>query len=438
MRRAAAFLSIALLASPIGAATRKSKKKHTARIVRTTQSLHASHRKPLARVTAPPVTPMVRAAAVAYVKSETAGAGGSLENAAGLVPFFEQLSHPPASGALHVLQYGDSHTASDDWANAMRMGLQSRFGVGGPGFAFAGRPYRGYRRFDVSGDNSPGWYTDGLVGRAGDGMYGLGGVSITAQSTGQMVSLKADCPELQLFYLQQPGGGQMEFMVDGSPLQTISTDGPLSPGYFKYQASEGAHEYTLRTMSSAPVRLFGWVAEHHSGVTYETLGINGAQAGMLLDWNQSILASHLAQREPALIVLAYGTNEAISPRWTAEGYRAAFTQVVDRFRRAAPTASILVVGPPDCEMRVGRRLAPYPHLSQVIEVQRQVAFEHGCAFWDWRARMGGPGAVDEWASAGLSQPDHVHLTTAGYRMLGDLLVNEMMEQYKRFLAVRSD
>ena len=438
MRRAAAFLSIALMAAPVGAVTKKSKKRPAAHVTRTVRSRHVSHRRSVSRAPVAQVTPVAYAAAVAYVKNETAAAGGTLENAAGLVPFFEQLSHPPATGALHVMQYGDSHTASDDWANAMRMGLQSRFGAGGPGFALAGRPFRGYRRFDVWGESSTGWYTDGLVGRTGDGMYGLGGVSITARSAGQTVSLKAECPELQLFYLQQPGGGQMEFIVDDAPVQTISTDGPLSPGYFKYQPTDGTHEYLLRTMSGSPVRLFGWVAENRSGVTYETLGINGAQAGMLLDWNESIVASQLAQHEPALIVIAYGTNEAVSPRWTVEGYRTAFTEVVQRFRHAAPTASILVVGPPDCEMRVGQRRAPYPHLTEVIEVQRQVAYQHGCSFWDWRARMGGPGAVDEWVNAGLSQPDRVHLTMAGYRMLGDLLISEMMEQYKRFLAVRAD
>ena len=101
MRRAAAFLSIALLASPIGAATRKSKKKHTARIVRTTRSPHASHRKPLARVTAPPVAPMVRAAAVACVKRGPGGAGGSPEKPAGRVPVGLPPRVPAVGGPSH-------------------------------------------------------------------------------------------------------------------------------------------------------------------------------------------------------------------------------------------------------------------------------------------------------------------------------------------------
>jgi lysophospholipase L1-like esterase len=138
-------------------------------------------------------------------------------------------------------------------------------------------------------------------------------------------------------------------------------------------------------------------------------------------------------------VLAYGTNEALSKRWTAAGYRASLTEVIRRLRADAPVASILLIGPPDCEYRLkgGRRL-PFPHLEEVIEIQRQVAVENGCAFWDWQARMGGPGSVRQWVQAGLGQGDYTHLTGAGYRLVGDMLFAELMAQYDRFVTVRAE
>ncbi len=452
MRGLAAFFSLTLAVSPLAAIQpqsqkqQKQKKNSPTRVRRVARRAKAkpSVRTPrmaqafVTHAAVRPVPPAQRNAALLFVSRQTENARGTIENAASLVPFFEQVSHPPATGALHILQYGDSHTASDDWANTMRQGFQGRFGAGGPGFALAGHPYRGYRRFDLSGNSSAGWYSDGLVGRTGDGRYGLGGVSITAHSPGETVSMMVDCSELQLFYLQQPGGGQLEYLIDGSPASVISTNGDLGPGYSRLAAQPGLHQYTLRTLSHDPVRLFGWVAENQSGVTYETLGINGEQATMLLNWDESILASELAQRQPVLIVLAYGTNEALSPKWTAAEYRESLGEVVERFRRAAPTASILIVGPPDCARRTRQGRTAFPHLSEVIEVERLVAYEHGCAFWDWRARMGGPGSVAEWVRAGLGQPDYTHLTTAGYRMVGEMLLDEIMQQYNRFLAVRTE
>jgi lysophospholipase L1-like esterase len=384
------------------------------------------------------VSPVVRGAALRAISERTSQPAGVLEGGGALVPFFEQLSHPPENTSLHILQFGDSHTASDDWANQMRQDFQAKFGAGGPGYTLPGHPFLGYRRFDSHGSNSRGWYTSGIVTRKNDGIDGLGGVSLTSQSADETVNLTAECEQLELHYLRQPGGGQLEFSVDGAPLETIDTEGDVGPGLYSYAASPGPHEYALRTLSSAPVRLFGWVAQNHAGVTYETLGINGAQASLILDWNSAILAPELMSRDPALIVLAYGTNEALSRSWTAEEYRARLIEIIHRLRDAAPVASILLIGPPDCEYRNRGRRLPFPHLDQVIEIQRDVAQANGCAFWDWRAAMGGPGSVRQWVQAGLGQGDYTHQTGAGYRMTSTMLFDELMAQYNRFLSVRAE
>ncbi len=108
----------------------------------------------------------------------------------------------------------------------------------------------------------------------------------------------------------QPGGGAIQIYDNGSPIEQISTEGEGAPGYFHYEATPGQHKLEAETLDHAPVRLFGWVAENATGVTYETLGINGASASIMLDWNETTLRSNIERRNPALIVLAYGTNEA--------------------------------------------------------------------------------------------------------------------------------
>lgn len=427
MVRLALVVAALLAAAPVSAVPSPAKK--------TTKK--KSHKKRV-RVAVVSVSPAVRGAAQRAITARTAQPLDLLEGAGTLAPFYEQLSHPPENMSLHILQYGDSHTASDDWANQMRQDFQARFGAGGPGYTLAGHPFLGYRRFDSHGSNSKGWYTSGTIARKGDGIDGLGGVSLTTNSTGETVTLTVECEQLELHYLRQPGGGELQFAVDGVPTETIDTSGEFGPGVYSFMASPGTHEYTLRTLSSAPVRLFGWVAQNHTGVTYEELGINGAQASLILGWNEQILAPELMSRDPALIVLAYGTNEALSRSWTAEEYRADLVEIINRLRTAAPTASILMIGPPDCEYRARRRRLPFPHLEQVIEIQRDVAKSNGCAFWDWRAAMGGPGSVRQWVLAGLGQGDYTHLTGAGYRMAGGMLFDELMAQYNRFLTIRAE
>src|SRR5271166_6090943 len=110
------------------------------------------------RVAVQRVSPALRQAALTEVTDRMVVRQSHIENAAALVPFFELMASAQRSGqAVHLLQFGDSHTASDDWVNAMRISFQAKYGSGGPGFTHAGHPFRGYRRFDVSGSNSTGW-----------------------------------------------------------------------------------------------------------------------------------------------------------------------------------------------------------------------------------------------------------------------------------------
>jgi lysophospholipase L1-like esterase len=369
------------------------------------------------------------------------GAEIPVENPAALIPFFEQLyrhQQGQTPGPVRILHYGDSHTAADEWTGEMRARLQEKFGDGGSGYSLAGRPWNGYRREDVRSGSTSGWHTDGLVGRAGDGVYGLGGISMSVRSPKEGIYVEADASDFELFYYQQPGGGSLQLYDNGVPVERVSTDGDPSPAYYRLEDMPGPHKLELETLDHAPVRLFGWVAEKPTGVTYETLGINGAAASIILDWNEETLRSNIARRNPALIVLAYGTNEAGQKSWTLESYRDMFAKLIARLRAAAPTATILVIGPPDRDQHTRKGWQPMDQIDMIVDAQREAAIANGCPFWDLRAKMGGKGSMLEWVAAGMAQGDHVHFTGPGYHMLGDAVVRDLMSQYDLFLKARGN
>ena len=369
------------------------------------------------------------------------GADIPVENARALIPFFEQLYRlqmGETEGPLRILHYGDSHTAADEWTGDLRERFQGRFGDGGSGYSFAGRPWNGYRRLDVRTGSTHGWHTDGLVGRAGDGIYGLGGVSMSTMQPHEAVYLLAEGQHFELFYLQQPGGGAIQIYDNGVMVERISTDGEAAPGYYHYETEPGSHRLEAETLDHAPVRLFGWVAENSTGVTYETLGINGAQASIMLNWNDTTLKSNIERRNPALIVVAYGTNEAGRKDWTLAGYRDMFLQLIARLREAAPAATILMVGPPDRFIHTRKGWTVMDSIDMIIQAQRQAAVSAGCAFWDLRAKMGGKGSMQQWVQAGMAQHDYVHFTGTGYKVLGDAMFRDLMSQYDIFLKARAD
>ena len=283
-----------------------------------------------------------------------------------------------------------------------------------------------------------GWHTEGLARAEGDGFYGLGGVSMSTQAAGENVYIAAECSLLEVFYLQQPGGGDLAFYDNGERVATIATNGELGPGYFAHRPVAGhALVSSCARSQRAPVRLFGWAADRATGVTYEALGINGAEAAVMFKWDEKMLASNLEHRNPALIVLAYGTNEAGSPNWDFENYERMFSALLARLRQYAPTASILVVGPPDRYYRYRRGpMQPLEKVGDIIAAQREACRENGAAFWDTRARMGGKGSMRQWVTAGLAQRDYVHFLGQGYRLLGNTLFKDVMRNYDDFVKAR--
>ena len=365
----------------------------------------------------------------------------AIDNSSALDGFFATLaSHENElhgstvqTGTVRVLQFGDSHTAADMFTGEARRVFQEQFGNGGIGFSYAGHPFAGYRILGSERGQSRGWKTQGnRFLQLGDGETGLGGISISTERPGEWVTLDAACSTVELDYLQQPGGGSMRFTDNGGEPVEIETDAEeMGPGTFNYTCTTGDHHFEVTTENHAPVTLLGWVATQ-PGVTWESIGINGAEAPLMLKWDQALFSRYLKDTSPSLIVLAYGTNEAASTAWDEESYRQTFASVIDDLHQYVPESSILVVGPPDRSTGRRRVWHPYGGTERIIEAQRAVCRTHGCAYWDQRERMGGLGSMQDWVYAGWAQADHTHFTGEGYKALADALMDDLMTGYRSY------
>jgi lysophospholipase L1-like esterase len=383
-----------------------------------------------------------REAITARVMRSLASTKVGIENPRALRPFFDQLHQleaAPKAQLVRVIQFGDSHTAGDSFTGALRTLFQQKFGDGGAGFQFAGYPFAGYHIHGTKRAQSTGWLALGTHLRdIGDGMVGMGGVSLSTEAAGNWVSLDADGTSLQVQYLVQPNGGSIEIRDNDNLIATVSTASsdalaPDTAGHFDAPVEPGPHHFEVLTIDQAPVRLLGLSTENSAGVTYEAAGINGAEASLFLRWNEALQQTLMLETNPALIVLSYGTNEAGDRNWTEEGYAAMFQRIIERCRRLAPNASILIVGPPDRAMRAGRRAwKPFAGVDRIVAAQRSVCRQMHCAYWDQRSRMGGLGSMRDWASIGWAQPDHTHFTGEGYTELASALFSDIVQQYDSY------
>jgi lysophospholipase L1-like esterase len=173
-------------------------------------------------------------------------------------------------------------------------------------------------------------------------------------------------------------------------------------------------------------------------VQYSSLGVNGAQVQMVLRYFETNQWTEVLQHEdPALVVLNYGTNESIYPAYVNKQYPNELRQVIARVREALPHASILLMGPMDRgTMSPGGEIVTPESLQTLIEVQKQVAAETGCAFFNTFDAMGGAGTMGRWyhAQPRLVSADFMHPLPAGAAKVGALFEGALMQDYQSHAA----
>jgi lysophospholipase L1-like esterase len=175
--------------------------------------------------------------------------------------------------------------------------------------------------------------------------------------------------------------------------------------------------------------LFGVIVEGEApGVVVDTLGINGARAATPLAWDADAWVEEVKARDPSLVVLSYGTNEA-GDAAALSVYEEHYGKLLERLRAGAPHSDCLIVGPTD---RVGRDWVSMPRVLAIDEAQRRIASELRCAFFSPLRAMGGPGGLKRWAfgKPKLARRDRVHLLPSGYRQLGTTMVEDLFSSFE--------
>ncbi len=343
-------------------------------------------------------------------------------------------------GKVRILAYGASHTDADIYPHYLRSYLQQRFGDAGHGFVHIARPWNWYGHVDMQVDGVKRWLTTHAQRRKGneDGMFGLMGASLTATSKkafGRVAPRHgAVGSQFEIYYLEQPRGGSFRVTADGKVLTVVHTRARASrAGYYAFTLPEGEHAIEVKPMGNGPVRMFGMTSERDKpGVVVDTLGIGGTRAANMLAWDEAVWADNVSHRQPDLVMLAYGTNEATDSHADIAIYDADLRAVMDKIGRVAPKANCLIIGGGDFPRRLeDGSWGVRPRVGQIRRAQREIARDYGCAFWDLHAFMGGDLSMTRWANArpAMAKDDHIHFTKRGYARMGMGLVDAIMVQF---------
>ena len=353
----------------------------------------------------------------------------------GMAPFYTALAR--GTGLARAAQWGDSTIAADGITGTVRTRLQQRFGYGGPGWIAAGLDPQWSFRPGLDTHRVGEWETKSILLGGGNGRYGFGGVVSTAPDGGYLTVRAPSGPDgaprplqhLELWLQAGAGHGSWWLSADGAGVGEGSASADnrddrrhvveLPAGFTK--AAFGAN--------GGPVPFYGVVLETSGpGVVWDALGVVGVGTRSFNYFADGHLAAQVGQRAPELVVLMLGGNELGIPvlaKGDGMKYAPFYKETLRRLRAGAPQAGCLVVTPLDQGTREGGRPQTKPALSRLVGVQRKIAADEGCAFWDAFAAMGGEGSVVAWSRTKppLAWADLLHLSAAGQDLVGQALAD---------------
>ena len=362
--------------------------------------------------------------------------------------FYQALTRTDAKepGAVtRIVHYGDSPTTADLITGDVRALLQTRYGDAGHGFILPAKPWAWYQHTGAK-VTGKGWTMQPASRfEKRDGLFGLGGVSFVG--TGATSRIQFDTPQsrFELWFLRQAGGGTVSLTADGVELGRVDTASDPGAGFAAFEPREPAYTLELHVVQGR-VRIFGVAAERAGpGVVYDSLGLNGASVGVLSRmFNPQHLAEQLQHRNPDLVILNYGTNEADFTSFVeSPQYERDLREALRRLRAALPETPILIMSPMDRGYRnKAGEIETMPTIPEIVAIQRRVARDTGCGFFDTFHAMGGEGTMARWYAAQprLVSADFIHPYPAGGKQIAVIFARELnsgLQRYEQQVASRA-
>jgi lysophospholipase L1-like esterase len=167
-----------------------------------------------------------------------------------------------------------------------------------------------------------------------------------------------------------------------------------------------------------------------SGVLYHSIGVNGAK---FMDYARAKhFARQVADLEPDLVILSFGTNEG-QGKTGADYMRQTMNELTTQILERCPTATIMLTTPADSYLR-GKGFNPY--LNEMSAVIRDYAHKMDFALWDLHRFSGGENSALNWKSNGLMSSDSVHYSKIGYAAQGKLLYQSLIKGYNSFVETK--
>ena len=349
-------------------------------------------------------------------------------------------------GNVSIMHIGGSHVQAGVFTQQFRDNLLSISTdlIGGQNFVFP---------FTAGGTNNPShfmvsytgeWsYCRNAVRRETDKRMGLAGAAVTTTDPEASISIMTrerypsdNQPEYTFNKVTVLGFSETENVV---PM--LSYDSTILQGQYNEWLS--TYTFQLPDFTDSICICFDSVAGEFTltgvllengmtGVTVHGVGVNGASVPSYLRCDD--FERDLNLIKPDLIIFGIGINDAAEKDFEKETFKQNYSELISIMQYVNPDCALLFVTNNDSFKRIRKnKYEVNPNGKVVEQAFMEMGKQYGAAVWDQFDVMGGLRSMQNWEKAGLAQKDKIHFTRDGYRLMGDLLYNALIENYLKHI-----
>ena len=365
-----------------------------------------------------------------------------IENATALESLFEKLFAQRTGGGkkVSIVHVGDSHVLGNFLTREVRERMQREFGDAGRGLVFPYKLAQSNGPKDFLVETNCRWIGSSCQkDLAATTPFGVSGFKLeTTNLRGELTFKMRDTAtsETQLFtkvtVFQRKNALEYDLELrdelTNQTAQLFIEDDYSRSFYFDRPVGQVTIAAKKTSDKQRTLTIDGISLENElSGVLYHSIGVNGAK---FMDYARAKhFARQVADLEPDLVILSFGTNEGqgkTDASYMKQTMDALITQILER----SPSATILLTTPADSYLR-GKGFNPY--LNEICAMIRDYAREKNFALWDLHQFSGGENSAASWKANGLMSSDSVHYSKIGYIVQGKLLYQSLMKGYNGFV-----
>ena len=344
-------------------------------------------------------------------------------------------------GNINILHIGGSHIQADVYSNQLRENLLNFFpGItSGRGLVFPYSAAKTNNPYNYISQFTGKWEPIRNIYKEFPYPLGVSGIAITSNDPAASITIKIrdntkkpyfDFNRIRIIGSSDSMSIEPILVIDS--LFALNGIHDSASGSFLFELTNYVDSLTIKFINNDtlnnPFVLRGIILENDfPGISYHSVGVNGASVPSYLKceyWERE-----LELISPDLVIFGIGVNDASGDNFSPEAFKRNYDMLLSKILNVNPNCAFIFVTNNDTYRRIRRRYYVNNNGPIVKQAFYELAEKYNSGVWDLFSIMGGLKSIAEWEKAGLANRDKIHFKSNGYKLLGDMMYNAIIDEY---------